>query len=275
MGSIAGIGKKSRIRLGKVLMQCPSNLITPEKVIEILNISQIQAKRLLQYWVKNGWLHRVRRGLYQPVPLEASTSKIAIEDLWVVAQELFSPCYIGGWSAIEFWNLTEQIFQTVLVVTSRRFSRKNFEVSKNRYILKKKSEEHFFGLKNIWRNKVRVRVSDPSRTIIDLLNDPSLVGGMRQVIDFFKEYLKSDHKSLGKLLEYGDKMKNRTIFKRLGFILEAIQPQEKDIIQECERRISKGKSQFDPQLKGSKSTTKWRLFIPLAFCKLDTETLYD
>jgi predicted transcriptional regulator of viral defense system len=130
MASISGIGKKSRVKLGKVLAHCKSKLITPDKVVDILQISKIQANRLLQYWEKNGWLYRIRRGLYQPLAVETDHLQTVIEDSWVVAHKLFSSCYTGGWSAIEFWGLTEQIFQTVIVITSRRFSQKNFQLWK-------------------------------------------------------------------------------------------------------------------------------------------------
>jgi len=271
MSSISGIGKKSRVKLGKVLIGCKSKLITPDRVVEILQVTQVQARKLLQHWEKSGWLCRLRRGLYQPLSLEASGLEVVVDDPWVVACKLFSPCYVGGWSAVEFWDFTEQIFQTVVVVTSRRFSQRNFKVGGVHYILKRTSQENFFGLKHIWRNNVRVQVSDPSKTMIDLLNDPLTGGGMRPIIDFFKEYLHSDHKSLKTLLEYGDKMDNRTVFKRLGFLMDTFQPQESDFINDCKNRISKGRSQFDPTIKGEHFNSKWLLLMPKGFYELDTE----
>jgi len=275
MSSISGIGKKSRVKLGKVLTHCKSNLITPDSVVDILQVSKVKANRLLQYWEKNGWLHRIRRGLYQPLALEAESVQTAIEDPWIVANELFAPCYIGGWSAVEFWDLTEQIFLTVIVVTSHRFSQKDFQVGGVRYRLKMTSDQNFCGLKNIWRNNVRVQVSDPSKTIIDMLNDPLLGGGMRSVTDFFKGYLRSDHKSFAALLAYGDSMHNRTIFKRLGFLMDALQSQESDFINECYKRISKGRSQFDPTTKGTHFISKWSLLVSGAFCELGKEKIND
>ena len=275
MSKISGIGKKSRIRLGKVIRHCKSNLITTEQVAHVLQITKLQARRLLQYWEKNGWLYRIRRGLYQPLSLEANSVKTVIEDPWIVANKLFSPCYIGGWSAVEFWDFTEQIFQTIIVVTSRRFSKKDFNIGETSYRLKMASKKVSFGLQTIWRDNVKVKISDPSKTIIDILNDPLLGGSMRPVIDFFKEYLRSDKKDLGKLIEYGDLINNRTIFKRLGFLLESLLPLESNFIDECKKRISKGRSQFDPSSKGKHYIKKWSLLLPESFCKLHMERLDD
>lgn len=37
-----------------------------------------------------------------------------------MAAKVFEPCYIGDWSAAECWDLTEQVFREVVVVTSRQ-----------------------------------------------------------------------------------------------------------------------------------------------------------
>jgi len=272
---MSSIGKKSREYLAKVLNQNKSGLITSSEVSEILNISKFKARKLLQYWTKNNWLFRIQRDLYQPQSVESDSKKAIVDDPWIVANKLFSPCYIGGWTAIEYWGLTEQIFQTIIVITSHRFSNNDFNVGGIQYRLKMTSQKAFFGLVTVWRNNVKMKVSDPSKTIIDLLNDPSYGGGMRLVVDFLKKYLKSEHKSLGLLIEYADKMNNRTIFKRLGFLLESLVPKDTDFINECKNKISKGRSQLDPSVKGTFYVSKWSLLIPAGFCDLDKEKIDD
>lgn len=272
---MAGIGKKSRKYLAKVINQNKSGLVTSAEVAEVLKIDKIRARRLLQVWEKNDWLFRVRRDLYQPLSLESDKRHAVVEDPWLVAAKLFSPCYIGGWTAIEYWNLTEQIFQTIMVVTSHRFSKNDFVVGGIKYRLKMTSQKYFFGLETVWRNNAKMQISDPSRTIIDTINDPIFGGGMRLVVDFFKEYLKSEHKSLHLLMEYAQKMDNRTIFKRLGFLMDFLSPNESDFINECEKNISKGRSQFDPSIKGKIFISKWSLLIPEAFCNLTKEKIDD
>jgi|GEM_PF-6032200 len=43
------------------------------------------------------------------------------DEPWAVAQKLFVPCYVGGWSAAEYWDFTEQIFNSTLVVLAKKF----------------------------------------------------------------------------------------------------------------------------------------------------------
>jgi predicted transcriptional regulator of viral defense system len=272
---MAGIGKKSRKYLARVLTQSKSGLITSSEVSDVLQITKARARRLLQSWEKNEWLFRIQRDLYQPMTLEADGKLTVVEDPWIVADKLFAPCYIGGWTAVEYWNLTEQVFQTIIVVTSHRFSKNDFIVGGIKYRLKMTSQKAFFGLKTVWRNNLKMHISDPTKTIIDTLNDPIFGGGMRFIVDFFKEYLKSEHKSLNLLIEYAEKMKNCTIFKRLGFLIDSLQPNETAFINECKKRISKGRSQFDPTIKGTIFNSKWSLLIPIDFDDLAKEKLDD
>jgi len=105
-----GIGKRSRLKLAKLLRDTKGT-ISVEQATGSLDLSPKKAAKTLAWWAKQGWLSRVRRGLYVPVPLETRTGDVALEDPWLVAERLFAPCYIGGWSAAEHWDLTEQIFR--------------------------------------------------------------------------------------------------------------------------------------------------------------------
>ena len=52
-----------------------------------------------------------------PVPVEALSTDRAVEDAWVLVPTSFwLPQPIGGWSAAEHWDLTEQIFRDVCVL---------------------------------------------------------------------------------------------------------------------------------------------------------------
>jgi len=81
-------------------------------------------------------------------------------------------------------------------------------------------------------------VSDPTRTIIDLMDDPRLGGGIKHVSDILTNYLKSEEKNPKQLLEYGDRLGNRTVFKRLGFLVSRLAPQEKELQNSCRERLS-------------------------------------
>lgn len=256
-----GIGKQSRERLAQVL-RGTSGTITAGDTANLLTLSPMQAAKLLAFWANQGWLKRVRRGLYIPVPLDSFTQEIAPEDPWVLANRIWSPCYIGGWSAAEHWDYTEQIFSSVMVFTSKQLRDREIDLDGVKFLLKQCGEESFFGLQTIWKGSNKISVSDPSRTIIDLLDDPSIGGGMRPAKDIFNEYLRSKHRNLKKLYEYALRLDNKTIFKRLGFLIEELAPNESETIRLCREKMSKGNSQLDPELPSKHLVTRWRLWVP-------------
>ena len=50
--------------------------------------------------------------------------------------------------------------------------------------------------------------------MVDLFDDPSLVGGMAIVKDVFTEFFESKHYDFNLLLSYIQKIKNKSIYKR-------------------------------------------------------------
>lgn len=262
---LAGIGKLSRQRLSEVLRKVKGGCITSKNVAEFLNVSTAKARAFLSSWAANGWLSRVRQGVYAPIDISATSSDQSLVDPWIVANELFAPCYVGGWSAAQHWGFTEQIFESTLVITSRHINGKNQTAGGLTFLIKKLKAERMFGLKSVWKEQLKVQVSDSHKTIIDMFDDPSIGGGIRSVIDFFQQYLSSSHFNTDILLEYASKMNNKAIFKRLGFVLSKIKPDTTALIEHCKQNISQGNSQLDPQLKGNRLIKKWRLWLPENF----------
>lgn len=210
-------------------------------------------------------MSRVRRGLYVPVPLESSTADLPLEDAWVVAQRLFAPCYIGGWTAAVHWGLTEQLYRSILVVTTRRPRARRVEARGAVFVLRTVGHDAMFGLKPLWRGKAKVNVSDPTRTVVDLLDTPALGGGIRSVVDVLKSYLGSAHRDPKLLIGYADQLGNKAIFKRLGFLAATFAPSETEIVAECRKRLSAGNAKLDPKLPSHRIVTAWRLQVPAGF----------
>jgi predicted transcriptional regulator of viral defense system len=256
-----GLGKESRARLGR-LLRTDSPVLTPELTARQLSLSRAHAAHELARWARAGWLARIRRGAYVAVPLEAPSAEVALEDPWVVATQLFAPCYIGGWSAAEHWGLTEQIFRTVCVMTASHPRKRTAMMRGTRFSIHSVAERKLFGLKVVWRGRTRVQLSDPARTLIDTLSDPGLGGGIRTVADILSVFLREHRTMSPKLIEYGTILNNAAIFKRLGFLLSTSHPEEQELIRACRARLSAGYAKLDPRLSADRLITGWRLWVP-------------
>ena len=81
------------------------------------------------------------------------------------------------------------------------------------------------------------------------------------VQDFFMEYWNSEHRDLKLLIRYGKRMRNKTIFKRLGFLLEINELVDNHIIKSLQNKISAGYSAFSPSTKSKFFIRKWNLKV--------------
>lgn len=266
MNKISGLGKKDRERLSAII-RGSKGTISVKEASNVLQIKPSDSAKMLSRWAKRGWLSRIRRGIYIPIPLESRTPDVPLEDPWVIAERLYSPSYIGGWSAAEYWDLTEQIFRTIVVLTTQKPRNRLPVIKGTSFMLRTIPEKALFGTKPVWRGKVKILVSDPSRTILDMLNDPKLGGGIRSTSDIFLNYLKSDNRDIELLNDYAKRLNNGAVFKRLGFLLERYASNEKSAINTCKAQLTKGNAKLDPAMDSDKLVTRWRLWIPQSWVK--------
>ncbi|MFN8232257.1 MAG: hypothetical protein U0V56_01820 [Actinomycetota bacterium] len=259
MSSRAGIGSKGRAELAAVLAG-GRRFVTPSDVAEALNIDRDDATKRLARWATDGWLRRARRGLYIPVPLDAENPATWSEDALVVAEAIWSPCYFTGWTAANHWALTEQVFRTTVLKTANRVRSSSTTVLGHDYLVHHVDPAVMaWGLKSLWKSELRLRVADPARTVIDILDAPGLAGGIRHAAEILRAYL-DDHDS-ALLIEYGERLGNRATFKRLGYLVETLDDNDR-LVSECLARISTGISVLDPDgPKTGRRVMRWNLLV--------------
>jgi len=256
-----GIGTEYRRKLATVSV-LTKNIITATLVCEALNVPQQEAGRLLSRWNHQGWVKKLKHGVYILIPVDDMTGASSIEDSWILADRLFSPGYIGGFNAVKYWDFSEQIFETTTFLTTKKVHDRHPVIGNTRLHLKTIASYKIFGTKSVWRENTKITVSDASKTIIDLLDDPPLVGGMRIVKDIFIEYRGSDFFDLEKLIKYAEMMRNKTILKRLGFLMETMGLHDLIKKYDLSSKISSGYSLFDPSVQNTSIIRRWNLKIP-------------
>lgn len=241
----AGVTGRRRKQL-MMLHRAFSGPFDAAQAAKVLRIDIGHTRQLLAYLAKSGWLARVRKGWYICVPLEASEPREWREDPWIVAATLFSPGYIGGWSAVEHWGLTDQIFSVVYVIAGRKVKPARQTIQGTDFLIRTVPDRTLFGTRRVWRQRIPVNVSDPHRTLIDILDVPAAAGGAIQVSEVLQTYLESEHADHAKLLQYGDRLGRGTVFKRLGYLTERASLANAEFIEACRSRITKGPSQLAP-----------------------------
>jgi len=127
-----------------------------------------------------------------------------------------------------------------------------------------------FGLTPVWCGQVKIQVSDTSRTMLDLLVNPEFGGGIRSVKDMLKNLLISPKGSLEQLIVYAKQLGNGAVFKRLGFLLELVAPDEKKFLKECRQNLTQGNAKLDLKLDNTRLITRWRLWVPENWKQMET-----
>ena len=248
IGRVDGINHENRALLERLHREM-AGAFDVQHASTALGLELDRTRKLLAYLARRGWLARVRRGLYVAVPLDTRVPGEWAEDGWIVAEQAFSPCYIGGWSACEHWELTEQVFRTVLVITAKKIRHREPSYAGHavpphralrRQVLRLESCVEGSGTCQRFRSDAHDR---------RLLDDPTLGGGIRNVADVLYEYLTSEHRDDALLIDYGDRLGNRAIFKRLGSSLENSVSTAPELTTASAERRSAGLVALDPSVQ--------------------------
>ncbi len=256
-----------RRQLVRVLSRA-GDVIRVGDVAEALDLDRTAAAKRLARWVDQGWLRRVGWGAYVAASIDTMDAERVLVDPWVLVPSLFAPAYVGGWTAAEHWDLTEQLFKDIFVMTTNAVRRTRTERQGAHFTLKHIAERRLFGTRDVWRGRTRVPIADLHRTIVDMLDDPAVGGGIRHAADCVAAYLRRKDRDDSTLVEYAARLGNGAIFKRLGFLTEK-HPLGAALAGESARRLSGGHSDLDPAQKGGVVVAKWRLRIPTGWQRGD------
>lgn len=243
------------------LVREAGDVVDVKTAARILDLDSTTTAKKLARWTEQGWLRRITKGVYVVVSVETLINEIVISDPWILVPHLYGEAYIGGRTAAEHWDLTEQIFNDVVVLTSKPIRNKVQLHQGVRYSLKHTHKTKLFGLKTVWRRHTKVSVSDPHRTLIDMLDDPVLGAGLQHTADCLARYLKRLDRNDEALIGYAKRLGNGAVFKRLGFLLERHAGTQWLQLQ-CGQLLTQGVSRLDPSVPEGKIVSRWHLLVP-------------
>ena len=168
---------------------------------------------------------------------------------WIIAAKLLGPdYYIGGWTACEHWGLSDQTFLDTVVVTSRKVRSKRIRVQGVPFLVKRAPKEKMFGTMRIWRDQTRVTISDPSRTLVDVLEYPAIGGGIRHVVKTIGAYFWERAPRRRASFNIRPAGHKRRGFQAIGLSSRHPHIDAPVLLQACDAGVSAGLSRLDPSL---------------------------
>ena len=196
-----------------------------------LGLRDSQLRSTLSSLAQNGWIVRLKRGLYavQP-PLEGS-------DLhpYAVAAALIDPAAISHWSALAHHGMTTQIPPMMQASTTSKVvtpEMRQGEAHRPRghavwTVLDWEFEfitvrsKSWFGFQQEWVNQWhRVSITDPERTLLDMFAHPGVFGTIRTGMETLERSI--DLLDLERLVRYALRYEVGALIKRLGWTLETL-----------------------------------------------------
>ena len=223
--------------------------------------SEKAVRELVRSMVNRGLLLRIKDGLYHVIPYEAD-SEVYFPNWHLVAQHLAEgrSYYIGYFSALQVHGLTTQPSMREQVVVDHQVKPSNVSVRDVTFQFIYQNERHFFGYQPTWIDDFhKVMVSDPEKTLIDCLYQPTYAGGIQEIA---KALFKIRHElDAQKLADYLDRFGAQSVRKRMGFLLDGfgILPAWADRLQ---KTLSASFVPLDPNLpKEGKYLSKWRVQV--------------
>lgn len=217
------------------------------------------SKDLLYRLTQKNWVIRLKVGLYMIAPLEAGEKGAQNYTVhsFIIASHLVEPYYIGHWSALNYYGYTEQTPPAVYITTTKPRNRRH--ILDTEFIFVTVIERKMFGTTTTEIEYNPVKISTPEKTIADCLDHPEHCGGIEEVAKAL--YFEHHHLDLEKITRNAEKMGNKTIIKRLGYLVDTLKLIEYRSLLEG-IPLSKGYSDLDPKLpKKGKINNKWKLRI--------------
>jgi predicted transcriptional regulator of viral defense system len=218
------------------------DVVSLDEIGRRAGVSRGFARKLAHDLVGRGWLQRVRRGIYLLNPSRHGPDALPDTDPLRLGSRLVEPYYFGYATAAELGGLFPQASRVYYLVTTARWLPGRGTARRFRVI--RVSPSHFFGLRTIVRRGTSLVVSDSERTVLDCLNRPEFSGGMAGVAQILA--MAKPRLDWSRLEKYLNRFGNRSLARRMGYLLERIRPSVRPPDPWLRRRLATAAEPFVP-----------------------------
>lgn len=125
-----------------------------------------QAKNLVTKLVKNGWLIRIKRGLYAISDL--STRGFLTLSPYLVANLLVPDLYVSFEFALQHYGMFDQLTDKTISISLKMYN--SVKLATTEYSFVKTKPEYYFGWQDVQVDNKTARVATPEKALIDMIN---------------------------------------------------------------------------------------------------------
>lgn len=256
--------------MNNTILSAKDNILLEKLIVKhgkVVTSSQIQAearplwdyqqtKNRISKLVENGWLVRIKRGLY--AISELSTLGFLSISPFVVANLLVEDSYVSFESALAHRGMFDQFTSHYVAVSLRQYKTTNLESIQYRFV--KTKESMFVGWEAVEIDNLTAKIATAEKALVDMIHFRT----GKYFVDLAIEKIQNYHDDLDtpKLVHYASLASLKTtktlglIFDLLGFNSEQFHQSMGNKI--TTHRMSKGDKTFN---------AKWRLYYDEYFDK--------
>lgn len=207
---------------------------------KILRSTDSSVWNVLEGLKRKNRIKQIEKGTYLLVPAKAGYEGHWTEDALMLVPHIIDVYYVGFWTAMNYWDMTEQVPIMVFIATTKR--KRNMEFGHQKFKFITLSKKKFFGYVEEKRGGIKFNISSKEKTIVDGLMHPEYCGGLAEVAKAMWNTQETlDWKSI---LEMSRKVGISIVLRRLGYLL-SILGIEKDISDLIKKRFN-GYQFLDP-----------------------------
>lgn len=193
-----------------------------EDAKRILKASDYSVANVLHRLKRKNRIEEIEKGKYVLSPARSGVEGYWSESIYLIIDSLLEEYYVAFWSAMRYWDVTEQVPTTLLVATIKR--RGGLEYGGQTVKFVTISRNRFFGSEIKELDGGRFKISSREKTILDGLTYPKYCGGLSEISKALWN-LRNDLDG-DKLLELLGKLSISAVTRRLGYLLETLEIEE-------------------------------------------------
>ena len=188
--------------------------IVEDLEMDVFSVAEIEAvsgmghrkiMETLSRLVRVGSLSRIEKGIY---------CTRNYRNINAIATRIVADSAVAYWSALNLHGMTEQIPNVLFVQSCRQKADKEIFGVRCRFVRVK--DNAFTGIMRMGFGSEGFPVTDKEKTLLDCFCLPEYSGGYAELLHAFH----SAHPDADKLLEYGKKIGNLSVLKRMAYLSE-------------------------------------------------------
>jgi predicted transcriptional regulator of viral defense system len=196
---------KNENELLKLLEETNNYIFEPNTINRLTTWNKNKINNTLQQLKKKKLITNIKKNL-------CVVNDEIINNSFSIAVKISEPSYVSFWSALSYYNLTEQQPITIQTITRKR--NLNINLKKIKIEATHFKKEQFFGYKKI----ENFSIAEIEKALIDSFAYPEKAGGLKEVI----KCLKNAKLNQKLFLSYLKQVNNKSLNARIGYIYEVI-----------------------------------------------------